>query len=260
MQPNDKYPDQGWRSHHGLIPGVLIIGIGVFFLLDNFHIFYIREWLRYWPAILIAAGLVKLVDSNYGAGRVMGGVLLATGAIFLGHNLGLFDVSMRELWPLLLIGMGFAMLANRIWGPQWHGPASGRWDKRRDRGWPDKGRDAETSSSDSRLSEVAIFGGGKRKVTTQDFQGGELTAIFGGFEIDLRYAGMVRDSAVLEINAIFGGAEIRIPESWIAVVQGVGILGGYGDETTAPNPATNPQSKRLFVKGAAVFGGVSVKN
>jgi hypothetical protein len=255
MEPNDNYRHPGWRSNHGLIPGAIIIGIGVLFLLDNFHIVYVRDWWRFWPVALIAVGLVKLVDSTYGGGRVVGGILLGTGAIFLGNNLGFYDVTIRELWPLFLIGIGLSMLGNRIWGPDWH-RSQRRWDRER---W-DKGREAEASVSDSTLNEVAIFGGGKRKVTTQDFKGGELTAIFGGFEIDLRQAGMTGDSAVLEINAIFGGAEVRIPYAWTAVVQGVGIFGGYGDETTPPDPAANPQAKRLFLKGAAVFGGVSIKN
>jgi hypothetical protein len=261
MESDANYRQPQWRSNHGLIPGVIVIAIGILFLLDNFHIIYVRDWWRFWPVALIAAGLVKLVDSAYGSGRVVGGITLAIGVVLLGNNLGFYDVTMRELWPIFLIGAGLAMLGNRVWGPHWSGPAAGlgqqgRWNK----GQWDKGRAAEASASYSTLNEVAIFGGGKRKVTTQDFQGGELTAIFGGFEIDLRNAGMTGDSAVLEINAIFGGAEVRIPYSWTAVVQGVGIFGGYGDETAPPDPSVNPQAKRLFVKGVAVFGGVGVKN
>ncbi len=266
MEPNDNDRHPGWRSNHGLIPGAIIIGIGLLFLLDNFHIVYVSDLWRFWPVALIAGGLVKLVDSTYGGGRVFGGVLLGIGAIFLGSTLGLYDVTISELWPLFLIGVGLMMLGNRVWGPHGPGHVHGRWDKGRwNRGqwdkWSwDKGRESDGSGSDSTLNEVAIFGGGKRKVTSQDFKGGELTAVFGGFEIDLRYAGMTSDSAVLEINAIFGGAEIRIPDTWIAVVQGVGIFGGYGDETTHPNPVAGPQTKRLFLRGAAVFGGVSIKN
>jgi Domain of unknown function (DUF5668)/Cell wall-active antibiotics response 4TMS YvqF len=261
MEPNDNDLHRGWRSNHGLIPGAIVIGIGVLFLLQNFHIMYIWDWWRFWPVAVIAAGLVKLVDSTYGSGRVLGGIMVGVGAIFMGSTLGFYDVTIGELWPVALIGLGLMMLGNRVWGPHLAGPAPGRWDKGawNKEAW-NKGREADASGSYSSLNEVAIFGGGKRKVTSQDFKGGELTAIFGGFEIDLRNAGMAGDSAVLEVNAVFGGAEIRIPETWTAVVQGMGIFGGYSDESTAPNPATNPQIKRLFLKGAAVFGGVSVKN
>lgn len=253
-----------------MLPGAIIIGIGVLFLLDNFHVMYIRELWKYWPVALIAVGLVKLVDSNCGTGRVAGGVLLGAGAILLGNNLHLIDITLAQLWPLLLIGIGLAMLGQRIWGPQWYGGRHRRWDKDRwnkhrdrhrwDSGWKNVAPDTEEQADPSTLNEAAIFGGGKRRVTTHDFRGGALTAIFGGFEIDLRQAGMIADSAILEVNAIFGGAEIRIPETWTAVVQGAGIFGGYADETVSPNPATAPNSKKLFVRGSAVFGGVAVKN
>src|SRR5450432_3359527 len=133
MEPNDIERDNdrhpGWRSNHGLIPGAIVIGIGVLFLLQNFHIAYIWDWWRYWPVALIAVGLVKLVDSTYGGGRVFGGILLVVGAIFLGSSLGIYDVSIGELWPLFLIGAGLMMLGNRVWGPHWPGP--GQWDKGR---------------------------------------------------------------------------------------------------------------------------------
>ncbi|HXB72958.1 MAG TPA: DUF5668 domain-containing protein [Candidatus Acidoferrales bacterium] len=282
MEPKDNESAQGWRVNHGLIPGVIVIGIGILFLLDNFHVVYVRDWWRYWPVALIAVGLVKLVDSNFGSGRVVGGIMMGAGAILLANNLGLIDATIDQLWPLILIAIGLAMLGQRIWGPLWVGPRYRRWDRRlwgkhglapealkqsiEDKvkhrwsaGWSHPGDDAGEPSG-FRLNEVAIFGGGKRKVTAQDFKGGELTAIFGGFEVDLRQAGMIADSAILEVNTVFGGAEIKIPYSWTAVVQGVGIFGGYGDETEPPEPATSPKSKKLFIRGAAVFGGVSVKN
>lgn len=270
MEPNENERPLGWRSSHGLIPGLIVILIGVLFLLDNFHVIDIRHWWLYWPVALIAVGLVKLVDSVSAGGRVIGGILLGAGAILLGDNLGLIDVTFEQLWPLLLIAIGVIMLSNRIFGVQWDARArwEKRWEKRRwdRRRWHQgpwnqaPGQDAGDPPSHNTLNEVAIFGGGKRKVTTQDFQGGELTAIFGGFEVDMRNAGMTADSAILEVNTVFGGAEIRIPYAWTAVVQGVGIFGGYGDETTPPEPGTSPNSKKLFVRGAAVFGGVEVKN
>lgn len=86
-----------------------------------------------------------------------------------------------------------------------------------------------------RLRESAVFGGGKRRITAQDFAGGK-------------------------IDAVFGGTELRIPETWSAVVQGQGVFGGFADSTRQPDPLRTPNPKRLFVKGSAVFGGVEVKN
>jgi hypothetical protein len=69
---------------------------------------------------------------------------------------------------------------------------------------------------------------------------------------------MKTNAAVIKIDAVFGGVEMRIPEEWCAVVEGVGIFGGYSDETL--HPPMTPETKRLILKGGAVFGGVVVKN
>ena len=51
-----------------LVPAIVLIGIGAFFLLNNLHIVYFREIFGWWPALLIAYGIVKLVDSSDNSG------------------------------------------------------------------------------------------------------------------------------------------------------------------------------------------------
>ncbi|MBZ5619546.1 MAG: cell wall-active antibiotics response protein [Acidobacteriia bacterium] len=227
-----------------MVPGLILIGVGALFFLSNLHIFYLREWVRFWPAILIAGGIVKLVDSTVAGGRVFGGVLVGFGGIFLARNLGYIDLGMREIWPLFLVGLGLLLLFQRT--AEWHVKVPN----------PSEARVSDVNT----LNVSAIFGGAKRVLTTQDFQGGHVLALFGGVELDLRQAAIVGDRAVLEIDAMFGGVELKIPQSWNAVVEGTGIFGGYADNTLQTNPALVPGVKQLIVKGAAVFGGVDVKN
>lgn len=243
-----------FRSNSGVIPGLVLVAVGALFFLNNLHIFYIRDWFKFWPAILIAAGIVKLVDSTYSGGRVFGGILAGFGGIFLARNLGYIDIGMREIWPLFLVGLGLLLLVQR----------TGEFHVK----FPDPpdvivGMSTGTGTRATGAGTVkidAVFGGAKRVVTSQDFQGGEVVAVFGGVELDLRQAGMTGDSAVVEINAIFGGVEIRIPRNWSAVVEGVGIFGGYADNSLQPDPAQGSGVKQLIVRGVAAFGGVDVKN
>jgi len=232
------------RSNSGLIPGLVLVAAGALFFLNNLHIIYIHEWVRFWPAILIAAGIVKLVDSTYAGGKLLGGILTGVGALLLARSLGYIDFGVRDIWPLFLIGIGILMLGQRT--SDWHMQ------------FPDAAR-ARVSTAD-RVKIDTVFGGAKRVVTNQDFHGGEVVSVFGGVELDLRQAGMIADSAVLEINAIFGGVELKIPRNWSAVVEGVGIFGGYVDNTIQPENPEMLGVKRLVVRGAAIFGGVEVKN
>jgi predicted membrane protein len=106
---------------------------------------------------------------------------------------------------------------------------------------------------------MAFFGGIERKVEGKFFQGGNITALFGGFKIDLTRAEMEGDEAVIYVNAVFGGGEIIAPESWRVSVEGAGIFGGYVDKTRY-GPRPDGVIKTLHVRGAAVFGGIEVKS
>ena len=227
-------------SAERLVPALILIGICVLFLLQNLHLVFMREVFAYWPVLLIAFGIVKLVDSNCQTGRIVGGFMMAAGGLLLARNLGFLHVAMHDLWPLFLIAAGLFMLLQRTA----RGPA----------GW------SRNDSGSNLLKETAVFSGGKRVVTAPDFRGGELNAVFGGFELDFRRAGMAGDFAVLEINAVFGGCEIRIPNNWAVEMKGAGVFGAFSDETIHPDPVHQPDIKRLVLQGSAVFGGVVVKN
>jgi Domain of unknown function (DUF5668) len=45
-----------------LIPGLILIVMGLFFLLENLNIIFVEDWWRYWPLLLIAVGFAKLVQ------------------------------------------------------------------------------------------------------------------------------------------------------------------------------------------------------
>jgi hypothetical protein len=231
-----------YRNEHGaaqrFVPAIVLVALGALFLLNNFQIVYASDVFRYWPAILIAVGIVKLVDSEDTGGRVGGGVLMGLGSFLMARTLGYIDIAFHDLWPLIPIAMGLLMLLDR--SPEWQLGANTR--------------------SGIAMKESAFFSGGKRKIVDQNLRRAKYEALFGGYEIDLRKAEIAEDSAVLELNAIFGGIEVKVPEAWFVVMKGAGVFGGFVNNTTQPDPRIYPQPKRLIVKGGAVFGGVEVKN
>jgi len=227
----------GSRVGPGLVAGVLFIGIGAILLLDRFGILYAYDVLRYWPVILILIGACNLLNRESVGSRVGGAILTVLGAILLVDRLGYWHVHFRDLWPLLLIAVGMVLLWRAIEGHREPPAASTSW-----------------------LNEWALFGGVERRVSSQEFEGGKATAVFGGVELDLRQAAMKGAQAVIEAHAVFGGVEIRVPESWTVSVQGVGVFGGYSDETRHPRLAEGAAASELVVRGGAVFGGVEVRN
>ena len=173
-----------------------------------------------------------------------GGLIALIGVLFLLDTLDIIAVDSRIIWPLVVIGFGVTLLWRAL-----------------DRQRLLDGVASTANNTDSALSLWAIFSGGKRRVESPDFRGGEVLAIFGGFEIDLRKAEMPAGEAVIDINATFGGVEIRVPETWRVSVKGMGIFGGFEDKTVPPRPLEGaPPPPHLVVTGYAIFGGAGVKN
>jgi predicted membrane protein len=214
---------------------------------------------RWWPAILIALGVVRLVDSHGTASMVWGGLIAGVGALLLLDNLDLIVFDWRIVWPAILIAWGVLMLirttqrSHRTASPE-GGPAPPEG------GAAPVGGSATTLTDSGKLSLWAMFGGGERRIDAQDFRGGEVSAVFGGFEIDLRQAALAEVQATIDVNLMFGGVEIQIPDHWTVEVRGASLFGGFADETRPPRPDAPTPAPKLIVTGYAMFGGVTVTN
>src|SRR5689334_5389059 len=162
MQPNIYYrhqPGRSGRTSQGLIPAVAIVAIGALLLLNNLHVVYVDRWYRFWPVLLIGAGVAKLLESNHNGGRVMGGIFAGVGALLLLDNLNYIQLTWDAFWPMVLIGIGILMLFNRLSGP--------RIIIRRH-------PDGPITYAEGTFTANAIFSGFKRKITEGDFRGAHL--------------------------------------------------------------------------------------
>lgn len=103
---------------------------------------------------------------------------------------------------------------------------------------------------------IAVFGGTERKGRWRVRRLTRAFAMFGGMRFDLSDAEFEAKEVEIKVTAIFGGAEIVVPEGMEVRSKGVGIFGGF-DVHGSANP--DPSAPVLVVKGLALFGGVSGK-
>ncbi len=246
----DRIPRQGPRNYNqGLVMAILLIFAGVFIFLSNLGILNIGSLWSFWPVILIASGVARLISCRDATGQIWSLLMIGAGALLLLSRLGLFTLSAKFVWPLALVGFGVLLLVRALDNQGFRLPGG-----------------IETGSpavaSENVLKEWVLFGGVKRRVASQDFQGGQLMSIFGGIEVDLRRAGISPLNKEVFIDAVstFGGINIRVPDDWVVVVRGVGIFGGYEDKTIPPRPTPGANPPKLIVTGSAVFGGVAIEN
>ncbi len=231
------HPPERRTLNPGAIFAVLIIVVGTLLLLHQNGVLDAWRILRYWPLVLVSAGLVK-VTGGTAAGRRVGIILIVIGVLNFGSFLG--PMMVLRFWPLLVIGLGVLLL----WRVYRTRPAG----------------EIELPSGTAELQEFALFGGGERKISAPDFEKGSAFAMFGGWDIDLRKAGMKTNRAVIDASCMFGGITLRVPEDWNVIMRGVGIFGGYSDSTRHPRIEEVPAARHLIVQGTAIFGGVDVKN
>jgi len=111
-------------------------------------------------------------------------------------------------------------------------------------------------SNDRTVKQSAFFGGSEIRSSSQDFHGGELTAIAGGIDLDLRNA-EIRETATLSATAIMGGIEIRVPPHWRVITNGTPILGGI-DNKTFDQRGDNVIAPTLIVNTTVVLGGLEI--
>lgn len=229
---------QSESSRVGLVWGALIVAAGVALLLDHLGFITIGSLFRFWPMILIFFGVGHLFTPS---NRVWGLILIVVGAVFQLNNLGFTRIVIGDLWPVAIIAVGLVL----IWGALRPPPAA----------------KISTDSTDM-FNAVAIFSGCERRVKSQNFKGGRATSIFGGVELDLRDAQIDGDEATIEVNCIFGGAEIRVPDSWNVHSKSIPVLGGFSDKThiSSAQDTTGGKRKTLIITGAVVFGGVEIDN
>ena len=88
---------------------------------------------------------------------------------------------------------------------------------------------------------MAVFSAQKLEHGATEYTGGTLTALLGGYEVDLTQADIRQSPAVLNVLAIWGGIEIKVPDEWDVVSEVTPVMAGV--EVTAPRSAmTTPRT------------------
>jgi predicted membrane protein len=230
-------PTSPFRVTPQIILGLLIVAFGVILTLDNLDYLEAGEVLRYWPLLLVAFGLARLLGTNCTSGRLSGGVMIVIGLWLTADELVLFPLDFERWWPMILVAIGGLIVVRAIRG-----------------GGERRGPEAQLTT-DAAVSEVAVWSGKVRRITSPVFRRADLTAIMGGVEVDLRGASTGGQEAVIDVFAWWGGIEITVPPDWAVSNQVVVFMGGVDDSSSGTQDARN----RLVVRGFVVMGGAEIK-
>jgi predicted membrane protein len=213
-----------------IVAGISIVVIGVAALLGSLDIINFRDFRDYWPLIVIGIGLLMLISNP--RQFVWPLIIITWGTLSQLRELEIITVNIWSLvWPLIVIAFGISLLLNRSYHR----------------------KDVNKKDLDN-LS--AIFSGTTTKNHSENYKGGDLTAVCGGIELDLRKA-TIKDEASINLFTFWGGITITVPETWSVKVRATPIAGGV--ENTAASPS-DKNAPTLFIDGDVIMAGVEIKN
>ena len=223
--------------------GVILIFIGGLFLLNTFDIldFRVSKIIFSGPFILFMVGILLLINSNK---KALGSIFAGVGLIWLLPRIFPevnFNYGPGLVIPVLLICLGIYIILKHS------------QKKTTDEKWT-----MENIKKDM-VDDVSVFGGGNKVISSDNFRGGSITAIFGGSEIDLTNCKLAEGTNILDVVAIFGGTTIIVPRDWNVQLNITPLFGGFSNKTSKIPGIEIDKSKILIVKGLAIFGGGEVK-
>jgi predicted membrane protein len=273
------------KSKSHLIGGIVVLVIGILFLLKSFDFFTpeMRHYIFSWKTLLIGIGLLNITLSKE---QTSGFILVAIGMLFWMPEV--LDLQIRTgqlIFPIIIIIIGLIIIFKRPGQriprhlrknrrPWKHGvkeeftpftetnePASDHATT----GNPSQGTDEKRykAYSDTEfVDDVAIFSGTSKRIVTNNFRGGSMTAIFGGSELNLTRSRLAPGKNYLNVFFMFGGSEIIVPSDWNIVLEATPIFGGFSDEryVSRPSSTLNENEPVLYIKGLVIFGGAEIKS
>ena len=248
---SDKDPNDGRKTAAYILLGVaaylILSNIGLFDMIGLSSIFswLFRTLFNLVPSAILGLGIYWMINARAQGKPVISWIAILIGAVLVISQLGLFGLSFGNLFlPMWLVIVAFVVMNPRDILPR-------RFNM----------QDEELAEDSETLKLVAFMGGSELKYTTQALKGGEILAVWGGYNLDFSEAEMDGDSMELNLFCIMGGVEIIVPPHWEVEKRGaVNIMGGFTNNTHCLAEELGLPRKTLIVKGIALMGGGEIKN
>lgn len=218
--------------------GGAFIVLGFLFFLNSLDIldFSISRIIFSWPFFFLVIGVFIILNTNK---KLLGGILSGLGAIFLIPKIfPSVDYNGTIVLAIIFIALGLYIILNRR----------------------EKEKIAFDQERKNYIDDVAIFGGGNKVITSDNFKGGNITAVFGGSEINLKGCKLAEGTNVIDVLCVFGGTTLIVPQDWNIVLNITPIFGGFSNKLIKDPNAIADQNKTLIIKGLVVFGGGEIKS
>jgi len=242
-----------------VILGIILIAIGVIYLLKSFY-FPIDIEIFSFPFILVVIGIIIMLNSG---NKLFGAIIFIFGLLlYFGDHI--------TIWPFFFILWGIYIIFKQRTRRHryFENPPSGtdpnpnpdlKQEQHPDSGF-NKKHFYDYSIRKDYLDDVSVFGGGHKVIHSDSFKGGNITAIFGGSEIDLTQCKLAPGDNYIDVVIIFGGTTIVVPNNWNVILNVTPLFGGFSNKKSRYVSSAIEPSGTLIIKGVVLFGGGEIKS
>jgi predicted membrane protein len=226
--------------------GIVFIFLGALFLFNNIGLIpqVLKHYFFSWQMIIIVIGLFMMAGNK---SQKPGLIMICVGVLFIVPGLFGFErIRLGQLWPVVFVAIGLYILL--------------RHKKHMDEPDDEKFESKKYTNAEDIIDDATIFGGSVKNIRSKNFQGGRLTAIFGGADYNFSDADLSGGQATIDVLTIFGGTKMVVPSDWDVIIDVVPVFGGFADKRNTLHKIQINTNKKLIIKGMTIFGGGEIKS
>jgi len=210
-------------NRNKLVAGFFFLILGLLLTLENLDLFEAGRILRYWPVVLIVFGLINLGEASR---RGVASVAVVIGSLLLALKAHWLRFSLFDLWPVLLIAVGVIIVLRAL---GIHAP-------------------------EARGNLWSVLNTRKVTIDPGDLDHKHLLTFMGGANVEVTNAEH-EGPVTIEVLAMWGGIELRVPIGWEVIAEVVPIMGGIDIKTYG-----EANGRQLIVRGLVLMAGMEIKN
>ena len=230
------------KQAKSILCGLLIVALGIIIGGNALGIFNLNVFFAgWWTLFIIIPCFFELLTESNKVGSLLGiaiGVMLLLAA----QDVMTFEVAGKLIFALIIVVFGLCIAFRSTF--------KNNCDK-------EVSKKVQANKDNSNMdNQFAIFAGNDRVYKNEEFTGANLTAVFGGIDLDLIDAKFTKDT-VIKASCAFGGISIRVPEDVQVKVKSGFIFGGASDDR---KHVSDKAKYTIYVDAAGCFGGISIED
>ncbi len=224
------------KKFGNLLWGLVFIALGIIIAVNALGIAQINIFFDgWWTLFIIIPCLINFIKGPSRMANFIG-LVIGIALLLCAQGIVTFSIIRKLIIPFVFIMIGLGFIFKDFFNS--------------------KINEKIKSLNKSGLKEyAATFGENKIDMSNEVFDGADLTAVFGGVELNLINS-EIKNEQIINATAIFGGITIKVPQNVNVKVKSTAIFGGVDNKVKNINGENIPT---IYVNAFCMFGGVDIK-